>query len=136
MAEEDTKLFLSIGLDEVNATSNAKKKKNCKVLKQVISELNITEPLSRTGALLLQSFAVKCPESAGENRKLVSKAIVDGRITKESQVTAAVKLLKALPLDGMITNEDVNTTCGVGVEVTGEELKTFLLEALKPDMEV
>ena len=72
MAEEDIKLFLSIGLDEENATSNAKKKKNCKVLKQVIYELNISEPLSRTGALLLQSFAVKCPESAGENRKLVS----------------------------------------------------------------
>ncbi len=74
MAEEDVKLFMSIGLDEENALGNAKKKKNCQVLKEVIKELDLKEALPRNTALMLQAFAVKCPESAGANRPLASRS--------------------------------------------------------------
>ncbi|KAG8883463.1 hypothetical protein FRB97_006591 [Tulasnella sp. 331] len=115
--------FQTIGLSPSKATDAARNPKNAALLKDLIvtNSLHATS-LDEKRASLIATFAIQAG-SLGENeRTYVVKAIVDGRLKSVDQVSAATKYLEshASPIDEASFNE----TCGVGVNLSIEEVST------------
>lgn len=115
-------LFLSIGLDErtaTNALANAKVTSN---LTDVIREAKVEEGCEKAVGNLLYTVATKFPTNALNHRAEFLKYILDGQIKSTPQLEAAFSFFSNIGPDNF-DKEEFEKNCGVGVEVTIEEIK-------------
>eukprot|EP00005_Dracoamoeba_jomungandri_P002262 CAMPEP_0174261400 /NCGR_PEP_ID=MMETSP0439-20130205/11407_1 /TAXON_ID=0 /ORGANISM="Stereomyxa ramosa, Strain Chinc5" /LENGTH=759 /DNA_ID=CAMNT_0015345871 /DNA_START=40 /DNA_END=2319 /DNA_ORIENTATION=+ len=79
---------------------------------------------------LLYEASSKFPESAQENRPFYCKAIASGEISSKIQSNEAYAYFKKIG-NGAIDEANFRRSCGVGVEVTQEEIDAAIAEAFE-----
>lgn len=126
-------LFASIGVTHTKATETARNTRNAASLKEIIdrNELTTKELDEKQGDLVLH-LAVQGTKIGPDERDYVAKAIVDGRLKTNDQVTgmlstfyssglflnllqniASVKYLENYPLP--VDEKQFDLQCGVGM---------------------
>ncbi|KAF9593838.1 hypothetical protein IFM89_025623 [Coptis chinensis] len=122
MASDSLELFLKIGLEEKTAKNTVANNKVTTNLLSVIHEAGVTEGCSKTIGNLLYTVATKFPANALVHRRTLLEYIVSLNIKSTAQLEAALLFL------GKIGPEEFDVkafeeACGVGVEVTREEIE-------------
>jgi len=119
--EEYTKLFGSIGLEKNVVSNTIANPDVTNALVGVLQTADVTECDKKLGNLLY-GVATKLPKSLENKRTTLTTYVADGRINSNQKLDAAVTYLKKLGLDEMDI-ADFEKNCGVGVEVTAEDIK-------------
>uniref|UniRef100_A0A060TBF6 glutamine--tRNA ligase n=1 Tax=Blastobotrys adeninivorans TaxID=409370 RepID=A0A060TBF6_BLAAD len=115
-----------LGLEESKAKEVVKNKKVANALNEIADEAFAScsgEP-PKGAVALLQTLATKCkdaPEEAKAGRKLVTAAIMDGRLKTTVQVDAAWAYVSKAGTEA--NNEELDKESGVGVVVTDEDIE-------------
>lgn len=115
-------LFLKIGLDQRtanNALANAKVTSN---LYDVIHEAGVQGGCDKAIGNLLYTVATKYPANALKHRPGFLKYITDGQVKNTPQLEAAFSFFSGIGPDSF-DKQEFEKHCGVGVEVTAEEVK-------------
>lgn len=140
MADELNAKFASLGIEDAKAKEIMKNKKVATALGEIIEESGASGEQQKAVVALLQSLATKTKdckdEAAKANRKLVSRAILEGRLKTNVQVDAAWKYVETA---GNESNDaDLDKESGVGVVITDEQVAAAVdsyIEANKADIE-
>ncbi|KAH7440393.1 hypothetical protein KP509_04G104900 [Ceratopteris richardii] len=120
-AEDEAKLFLSIGLDQrtaTNALANAKVTSN---LSAVIHEAEVEGGCDKAIGNLLYMVATKFPNNALNHRAEFLKYITSGQIKNAPQLEAAFSFFSSIG-PSSFDEKEFEKNCGVGVEVSVEEI--------------
>ncbi|GER44402.1 glutamine--tRNA ligase [Striga asiatica] len=128
-------LFLRIGLDERTAKNTVANNKVTANLTAVIHEAAVTDGCDRTVGNLLYTVATKFPANALVHRPALLKYIVSSKIKTPAQLEAAFSFLAATASDDFEVN-DFEATCGVGVEVTIEDIEHAVNEIFEENKAV
>ena len=115
-------LFLKIGLDERIAKNTIANNKVTTNLTAVINQAGVTDGCSRAMGNLLYTVATKYPTNALVHRPTLLQYIVSSKIKTTAQLDAVLSFLTTTASD----NRDLRKfegSCGVGVEVSVEEIK-------------
>ncbi|CAK9149312.1 unnamed protein product [Ilex paraguariensis] len=115
-------LFLKIGLDERTAKNTIANNKVTANLTTVIHEAAVTDGCDRTVGNLLYTVATKFPANALVHRPTLLKYIVLLKIKTPAQLEAAFSFLAASASESFNVSE-FEKTCGVGVEVSVEDME-------------
>lgn len=116
-----TDLFQKIGLSETKAKETAANKKLGANLEAVIREADAVAGVDRTTGALFYTLASTITPKALPYLPYISKAIKNGKLTSNDQISAAIKFAeKAGPT---IDDKKFDQECGVGVVVTPEEVR-------------
>ncbi|KAJ7954116.1 Glutamine--tRNA ligase [Quillaja saponaria] len=91
-------------------------------LTAVIHEAAVTDGCNRTVGNLLYTVATKYPANALVNRPALLQYLVSSKIKTTAQLDAALSFLAASVLDKLDWNK-FEESCGVGVEVSAEEVE-------------
>ncbi|KAK4760622.1 hypothetical protein SAY87_005515 [Trapa incisa] len=115
-------LFLKIGLDERTAKNTVANNKVTSNLTAVIHEAAVVDGCSRTVGNLLYTVATKFPANALVHRPTLLQYIVSSKIKTPAQLDAAFLFFTNTASEkfNLSTFEEA---CGVGVEVTVEEIE-------------
>ncbi|CAJ1977513.1 unnamed protein product [Sphenostylis stenocarpa] len=123
-------LFLKIGLDERTARNTVANNKVTANLTSVINEAGVTDGCSRTVGNLLYTVATKYPANALPHRPILLQYIVSSKVKTTAQLDAALSFLATTGLE----NLDLKTfeeACGVGIEVSTEDIKQAVDEVVE-----
>eukprot|EP01018_Ginkgo_biloba_P011028 Gb_30862 [translate_table: standard] len=126
--------FLKIGLDErtaQNAVVNAKVTSN---LTAVIHEAGVQDGCDKSVGNLLYMVATKFPANALKHRPLLLQYIVSSKIKNTTQLEKALPYLSGIGPESLKV-EDFEEACGVGVEVSIEEIKAAVREVVNENKE-
>ncbi|XP_008795989.2 glutamine--tRNA ligase [Phoenix dactylifera] len=127
-------MFLSIGLDRRTAENALVNPKVTANLTTVIKEAKVVDGCSKTVGNLLYMVATKYPANALVHRPVLLEYITLLKIKNPAQLDAALTfLLNVGP--GAFQLKDLEETCGVGVEVSIEEIQSAVTAVLKENME-
>ncbi|KAJ3106864.1 hypothetical protein HK100_003670 [Physocladia obscura] len=120
MSEASIALFKSLGFADQKAKETAANKKICTRLETLIAEVNPAG--STTHAGLLYTLAATASPTAGSlHLNYIGSAIVAEKLKSADQVAAAIKFTEPIK-EGPIDDKAFNEACGVGVQVTLEEI--------------
>ncbi|KAL0380778.1 UNVERIFIED_CONTAM: Glutamine--tRNA ligase, cytoplasmic [Sesamum angustifolium] len=133
--EKPLDLFLKIGLDERTATNTVANNKVTANLTAVIHEAAVTDGCDRTVGNLLYSVATKFPTNALVHRPTLLKYIVSSKIKTPAQLEAAFSFLSATASDDLKI-DDFEAACGVGVEVSLEDIERAVDEIFEENKAV
>ncbi|KAL4336134.1 hypothetical protein GQ457_07G016970 [Hibiscus cannabinus] len=114
-------LFLKIGLDERTARNTIANNKVTANLTAVIHEAALTEGCDRTIGNLLYTVATKYPGNALKHRPKLLEYVVSSKIKTPAQLEASFSFLSNVASEDF-KQEEFEAACGVGVEVSVEEL--------------
>ncbi|GMI90164.1 ovule abortion 9 [Hibiscus trionum] len=114
-------LFLKIGLDERTARNTIANNKVTANLTAVIHEAALTDGCDRTIGNLLYTVATKYPANALKHRPKLLEYVVSSKIKTPAQLEASFSFLSNVASDDF-KQEEFEEACGVGVEVSLEEL--------------
>lgn len=132
--EEENKrfldLFLKIGLDERTAQNTLANAKVTTNLVAVINEAEVTNGCSRTVGNLLYMAATKFPGNALIHRPTLLKYVVELKIKNSTQLESALSFLSSIGPENFQFN-DFEEACGVGVDVSIEEINSKVAEVLE-----
>lgn len=122
MTEELISRFEAIGFSEKKAKDIARNAKVSEIFVSVLDEGKVSGNNDEKKLNLLYTLAVDS-KNAGEveNRALVTRAIVDGRLKTNLQVSEAFKYVVAKKSDA--SEKEMEQVSGVGVELTPEDVK-------------
>lgn len=120
--EESLDLFLKIGLDEKTAKNTVANNKVTTNLTAVIHEAGVIDGCSKAIGNLLYTVATKFPANALVHRPTLLEYLVSSKIKAPAQLEAAFVFLGRYGPEKFETNE-FEEACGVGVEVSAEEIK-------------
>ncbi|RAL47255.1 hypothetical protein DM860_013220 [Cuscuta australis] len=123
--ESPLELFLKIGLDERTAKNTVANNKVTANLTAVIHEAAVTDGCDRSTGNLLYTVATKFPANALVHRPTLLKYIVSCKIKTSAQLDAAFTFLMANASGSLKVNE-FEEACGVGVEVSTEEIELIV----------
>ncbi|GAA0153183.1 aminoacyl-tRNA synthetase [Lithospermum erythrorhizon] len=126
-------LFLKIGLDERTAKNTLANNKVTTNLLSVIHEASVTDGCDRTVGNLLYTVATKFPANALVHRPVLLKYIVGSKIKTPAQLDAALSFFSAIASESFEINE-FEEACGVGVEVSGQEIEFLVNEVFEEKM--
>ncbi|KAH6771455.1 glutamine-tRNA ligase [Perilla frutescens var. hirtella] len=115
-------LFLKIGLDERTAKNTVANNKVTANLTAVIHEAAVTDGCDRNVGNLLYTVATKFPTNALVHRPTLLKCITSSKIKTPAQLEAAFSFLTAIASDNL-NIDDFEAACGVGVEVSEEDIE-------------
>lgn len=116
--------FSRIGLADKKSKEIIKNKKVSKSLFDIINEAPVPNTTYDDKTIsLLHALAVECKGADVPNRRLVTNAIVDGRLKSNLQVSEAYKYVNSHP---DANNSDMEKHSGVGVEVTEEDVRKHI----------
>lgn len=121
MSEQIVEQLARIGIDESKAQEIGKNAKFAKVLTAVAEDAGFPKDKPAQLQNLAQAYR-NANESALSYRKLVAKAVADGRLVTPAQIDAAVKFVST-PKSSPITDSELDAECGVGVEVTKADVE-------------
>ncbi|KNA02620.1 hypothetical protein SOVF_216950 [Spinacia oleracea] len=120
-SENAVELFLKIGLDEKVANNTIANNKVTGNLLAVIHEAGVTEGCDRTTGNLLYTVATKFPANALVHRPTLSEYVVSSKIKTPAQLEAAFTFFTSAGPE-KFSLSDFEKACGVGVEVSNEEI--------------
>ncbi|MEW5320129.1 MAG: hypothetical protein WDW38_011226 [Sanguina aurantia] len=124
------RLVLSIGLEENTARTVIKNPKSLRTLVEVIAEAGATqEGCPRSKGNLLNTVATRFPANALVHRPQLVKYVMAEQIKSTAQLEGAFEYLKKLGGVALDTSA-LEESCGVGVVVTGEQIKAAIAEAI------
>ncbi|KAF7808871.1 glutamine--tRNA ligase [Senna tora] len=123
-------LFLKISLDERTARNTIANNKVTSNLTAVINEAGVTDGCSRTVGNLLYTVATKYPANALKHRPTLLQYIVSSKIKTTAQLDAALSFLAATGSENLDLVK-FEEACGVGVEVSEEEIKQTVNEVFE-----
>ncbi|XP_015895647.1 glutamine--tRNA ligase [Ziziphus jujuba] len=133
--EKNLELFLSIGLDERTAKNTVANSKVTANLIAVIHEAAVTNGCSRSVGNLLYTVATKYPANALVHRPTLLEYVVSSKIKTTAQLEAAFTFFSNTGPEDFKLNE-FEDACGVGVEVSEEEIKEAVNEIFEQNKEV
>ncbi|KAB1205542.1 Glutamine--tRNA ligase [Morella rubra] len=133
--EKHLELFLKIGLEERTARNTVANNKVTGNLTSVIHEAGVTDGCSRTVGNLLYTVATKYPANALVHRPTLLQYIVSSKIKTTAQLEAALSFFGATASDDFKLNE-FEEACGVGVEVSEEEIKQAVNDVFEENKNV
>ncbi|KAI5677563.1 hypothetical protein M9H77_08513 [Catharanthus roseus] len=123
-------LFLKIGLDERTANNTIANNKVTSNLTAVIHEAEVTDGCDRSVGNLLYTVATKFPTNALIHRPTLLKYIVSSKIKTAAQLEAAFAFLSSIASENLKVDE-FEQACGVGVEVSVEDIKMAVTEVFE-----
>ncbi|CAO2830099.1 unnamed protein product [Amaranthus hypochondriacus] len=121
-SENAVELFLKIGLDERVARNTIANSKVTNNLLAVIHEAGVTDGCDRTIGNLLYTVATKFPTNALVHRPVVAEYVVSSKIKTPAQLEAAFTFFSSIGSENFNCS-DFEKACGVGVEVSNEEIE-------------
>ncbi|KDP42069.1 hypothetical protein JCGZ_01857 [Jatropha curcas] len=127
-------LFLKIGLDERTAKNTIANNKVTNSLTTVIHEAGVTEGCTRTIGNLIYTVATKYPANALVHRPTLLGYIVSSKIKTPAQLEAAFSFLSRTASESFKLNE-FEEACGVGVEVSVEDIELTVNEVFEQNKE-
>ncbi|KAF2322587.1 hypothetical protein GH714_019211 [Hevea brasiliensis] len=133
-SETPLELFLKIGLDERTAQNTIANNKVTANLTAVIHEAGVTEGCNRTIGNLLYTVATKYPANALIHRPTLLGYIVSLKIKTPAQLEAAFSFLSKTASESFKLNE-FEEACGVGVEVSVEDIEQTVNEVFEQNKE-
>ncbi|KAK4484231.1 hypothetical protein RD792_011455 [Penstemon davidsonii] len=119
--EKPLDLFLRIGLDERTAKNTVANNKVTANLTAVIHEADVTGGCERTVGNLLYTVATKFPANALVHRPTLLRYIISSKIKTPAQLESAFSFLAVTASDDLKV-DDFEAACGVGVEVSKEDI--------------
>ncbi|XP_057477930.1 glutamine--tRNA ligase [Actinidia eriantha] len=125
--EKPLDLFLKIGLDERTAKNTIANNKVTANLTAVIQEASVTDGCDRATGNLLYTVATKFPTNALVHRPTLLQYIISSKIKTPAQLEAAFSFFSTTGSENFKINE-FEETCGVGVEVSVEDIKCIVTE--------
>uniref|UniRef100_A0A803KUY9 glutamine--tRNA ligase n=1 Tax=Chenopodium quinoa TaxID=63459 RepID=A0A803KUY9_CHEQI len=128
--ENAVELFLKIGLDERVAHNTVANNKVTNNLLAVINEAGVTDGCNRTTGNLLYTVATKFPSNALVHRPVLAEYVVSSKIKTPAQLEAAFTFFSDIGPEKFSSN-DFEKACGVGVEVSNEEIEHTVGEILE-----
>ncbi|KAL2485078.1 glutamine-tRNA ligase [Abeliophyllum distichum] len=134
-SEKPLDLFLNIGLDEKTAKNTLANNKVTANLTAVIHEAAVTDGCDRTVGNLLYTVATKFPSNALVHRPTLLKYVVSLKIKTPAQLEAAFSFLDATASENLKVN-DFEAACGVGVEVSAEDIESAVNEIFEENKAV
>lgn len=120
--DNPVELFLNIGLDERTAKNTVANNKVTANLIAVIHEASVTDGCARPIGNLLYTVATKFPANALVHRPSLLQYIVSSKIKTPAQLEAAFSFFATTGSETFKVN-DFEEACGVGVEVSEEDIK-------------
>ncbi|EHA8590277.1 glutamine--tRNA ligase [Cocos nucifera] len=127
-------MFLSIGLDRRTAENALVNPKVTANLTAVIKEAKVVDGCSKTVGNLLYMVATKYPAHALIHRPVLLEYIISSKIKNPAQLDAALTFLSnAGPEPFQL--KDFEESCGVGVEVSIEEIRSAVTAVLEENMD-
>ncbi|KAG6707171.1 hypothetical protein I3842_06G018800 [Carya illinoinensis] len=133
--EKHLELFLKIGLDERTARNTVANNKVTANLVSVIHEADVTDGCNRTVGNLLYAVATKYPANALVHRPTLLEYIVSSKIKTTAQLDSALSFFASTASDDFKLNE-FEEACGVGVEVSVEEIEQTVSEVFEENKNV
>lgn len=127
-------LFLSIGLDKRTAENALVNPKVTSNLTAVIKEASVVDGCNKAIGNLLYTVATKFPANALKHRPTLLEYIVSLKIKSPAQLDAAFAFLLNVGPD-TYQFKDFEEACGVGVEVSLEEVKATINAVLEENMD-
>ncbi|GFS32852.1 glutamine-tRNA ligase, putative [Actinidia rufa] len=125
--EKPLDLFLKIGLDERTAKNTIANNKVTANLIAVIHEAAVTDGCDRATGNLLYTVATKFPANALVHRPTLLQYIVSSKIKTPAQLEAAFSFFSTTGSENFKIYE-FELACGVGVEVSVEDIKCIVTE--------
>ncbi|KAG4998586.1 hypothetical protein JHK82_029378 [Glycine max] len=123
-------LFLKIGLDERTAKNTVANNKVTANLTAVIYEAGVIDGCSRAVGNLLYTVATKYPANALPHRPTLLQYIVSLKVKTTAQLDAALSFLAIMGSENLDLNK-FEEACGVGVEVSIEDIKQAVNEVVE-----
>ncbi|KAI9078521.1 hypothetical protein K1719_039459 [Acacia pycnantha] len=123
-------LFLKISLEERTARNTIANNKVTANLTAVINEAGVTDGCNRTVGNLLYTVATKYPTNALVHRPTLLQYVVSSKIKTTAQLDAALSFLAAVGPENLDLGK-FEEACGVGVEVSLEEIKQTVNEVVE-----
>ncbi|KAL5194765.1 Glutamine--tRNA ligase [Glycine soja] len=123
-------LFLKIGLDERTAKNTVANNKVTANLTSVIDEAGATDGCSRTVGNFLYTVATKYPANALPHRPTLLQYIVSLKVKTTAQLDAALSFLATTGSENLDLDR-FEEACGVGVEVSEEDIKQAVSEVVE-----
>ncbi|XP_075634720.1 glutamine--tRNA ligase [Castanea sativa] len=133
--EQYLELFLKIGLDERTAKNTIANNKVTANLSAVIHEAGVTDGCGRTVGNLIYTVATKYPANALVHRPTLLQYVVSSKIKTTAQLDAALSFFGATASEDFKLNE-FEEACGVGVEVSVEEIEQAVNEVFEENKNV
>lgn len=120
-----------IGIDEFNRTNYLKNKQLTENILQVIKESGIAddETVSSSIGALLVLLASNLP--AQNHRAFVAQYVAQKKLKNTQQVDAAIKFAKKCTRDQPIDTSKFEEECGVGVDVSADDIKKLVSDFIK-----
>lgn len=122
--------FLRIGLDERTARNTVANNKVTANLNAVIHEAGVLEGCDKAVGNLLYTVATKYPSNALVHRPILLKYVTSNKIKMPAQLEAAFSFFSAAGQEDIKLNE-FEDKCGVGVEVSAEEIEKTVYEVFE-----
>lgn len=123
-------LFLKIGLDEKTAQNTLANAKVTNNLVAVISEAGVGSGCGKAVGNLLYMVATKYPANALIHRPTLLRYIVESKIKNSTQLEASFSFLSNVGLEKFQLS-DFEEACGVGVDVSIEEINSAVAMVLE-----
>ncbi|XP_068643603.1 glutamine--tRNA ligase-like [Aristolochia californica] len=131
---EKMDLFLKIGLDERTARNTLANAKVTASLTAVIHEAGVVDGCNKTVGNLLYMVATKFPASALKHRPTMLQYVVSSKIKNPTQLEAALSFLGTVGSESF-NIDDFEEACGVGVNVSAEQIECAVVEVLNENKE-
>ncbi|RLV92492.1 Glutamine--tRNA ligase [Spathaspora sp. JA1] len=130
MSEELVELFSKVGFGENKSKEIVKNKKVSTSLYEILHDESKVDSYNEKQLPLLHQLAVESKGGSIPHRKLITDAILDGRIKTNLQISEAVKYLKTLTDDETVTIDKFNEVAGVGIELSEADVKSEIVKYL------
>ncbi|XP_021751680.1 glutamine--tRNA ligase, cytoplasmic-like [Chenopodium quinoa] len=121
-SDNAVELFLKIGLDEKVAHNTIANNKVTSNLLAVIHEAGVTDGCDRTTGNLLYTVATKFPANALVHRPTLCEYVVSSKVKTPAQLEAAFSFFMSVG-PAKFSLSDFEKNCGVGIEVSNEEIE-------------
>lgn len=121
-AEDDVKLFQSLGLSEQKAKETLKNKQVSNNLKLAITEVNKYGTITPEIGILLYHLASKIKHQIADKLPFVAKYITEKKLDTSQRVDAALSFLLS-HVKETIDVSNFEKECGIGVVVSPEEIE-------------
>lgn len=127
-------LFISIGLDKRTAENTLANPKVTANLTKVIQEADVKNGCSKAIGNLLYMIATKHPANALVHRPFLLNYVVSSQIKSTAQLDAAFSFLSDSGPESF-DEKEFEESCGVGVEVSVDEIKSAATIVMEENME-
>jgi asparaginyl-tRNA synthetase len=138
MAEEDKKLFISIGISEQNAATIATNKLLTEKLKRLIKAAGIGSGCDKALGLLIHNLATTQKGLEDAHADLIAAYIGKEKIKSQAQISAAAEYLSSIGRGSSVDTAKFEAAAGVGVVITPEHIREEVKKAIqehKADLE-